>query len=74
MKKEDWRLTNQKNYLDSVKLDKKEYRLDVHNHCDFCWYEFRKGDRGYTTSDEYHWICEKCFIDFRDEFNWKVTK
>lgn len=74
MEKDDWRLTNQKNYLDNVKLNKREYNLNTHNHCAFCWHEFRKNDIGYTTCDEYHWICEGCFTDFKDEFDWTVTK
>jgi hypothetical protein len=28
---------------------------------------------GYTTPDEYHWICDSCFNDFREEFGWRVT-
>jgi predicted Fe-S protein YdhL (DUF1289 family) len=27
---------------------------------------------GYATLDEYHWICEDCFRDFREDFEWKV--
>lgn len=27
-------------------------------------------DRGYVTADDdYHWICEQCFADFRKKFN-----
>ena len=27
---------------------------------------------GYTTTDDYHWICEPCFEDFREQFKWTV--
>jgi hypothetical protein len=31
-------------------------------------------DRGYVTADDdYHWICEQCFADFREKSNWTVV-
>ncbi|MDT7806778.1 MAG: hypothetical protein QOJ70_591 [Acidobacteriota bacterium] len=27
---------------------------------------------GYATEDNYRWICEQCFKDFKDLFEWKV--
>ena len=27
----------------------------------------------YSTEDRYHWICPKCFNDFKDMFEWVVT-
>lgn len=52
-----------------------------HDHCAFCMVHF--GDHvfeddpntqlaGYTTDDGYHWICERCFEDFKDQFRWVV--
>ena len=70
----DWRLTNQKKYLDKVVLEKSEYNLSEHNHCEFCWYEFIGGDIGYTTEDKYYWICEQCFSDFYNDFKWALNK
>lgn len=30
--------------------------------------------RGYVTADDaYHWLCEQCFADFREKFNWTVV-
>jgi hypothetical protein len=23
--------------------------------------------------DEYHWICNKCFDDFKDLFEWRIV-
>ena len=28
--------------------------------------------KGYSTKDEYHWICPACYKDFKDLFQWKV--
>jgi hypothetical protein len=30
-------------------------------------------DTGPRREDDYHWICETCFEDFRDRFSWKVV-
>jgi predicted Fe-S protein YdhL (DUF1289 family) len=27
---------------------------------------------GYCTQDEYHWICDQCFKDFKERFHWTV--
>ncbi len=52
-----------------------------HEHCEFCWAKFMAADtssdpstlsEGYVTEDE-KWICDDCFADFRDEFNWSVV-
>lgn len=47
-----------------------------HDHCEYCGAKLSAlpGDlqRGYVTSDDYHWICEPCFADFRDELGWAV--
>lgn len=51
-----------------------------HDHCDFCFATFMVEDhpdvlhQGYATSDEYHWVCEKCFADFRELFQWAVVE
>jgi hypothetical protein len=82
--KEDWRLTNQENYLKGVTLVRRSYRQYAknpnwdHDHCDFCWAEFCfkqcEGalQEGYATLDDYHWICPTCFEDFKDMFEWKI--
>ncbi|HLX31797.1 MAG TPA: hypothetical protein VKR79_03395 [Gaiellaceae bacterium] len=28
--------------------------------------------RGPNGEDDYHWVCDDCFPDFRDQFNWSV--
>ncbi len=79
----DWRLAGQERYLKGVTLIWKNYRQPSdswdHDHCSFCWAKFAEIDEpnalreGYTTSDDYHWICQKCFIDFQDLFAWNVV-
>ena len=71
---QDYRLTNQKEYLSGKKLKRKPFRATPksdHEHCVFCWDKFLDGDEGYCA-DNYYWICEKCYADFKDMFRWKV--
>lgn len=78
----DWRLQGQEQNLKGVTLYWKRYKVTRenwdHDHCEFCWAKFAELDgsdifhEGYTTEDEYNWICKHCFDDFRDMFNWKV--
>ncbi len=74
----DWRLQGQERYLAGVALRRKKYtryREDwEHDHCEFCGRKFstREGDLndGYVTSDNYHWVCNDCYEDFKAVFNW----
>ncbi|HEX5173378.1 MAG TPA: hypothetical protein VFV91_04460 [Gaiellaceae bacterium] len=59
-----------------------------HDHCAFCWRKFmedtnplREPDSlgaGYAAvdrppgEDDYYWVCDECFEDFRDRFGWSV--
>jgi len=47
-----------------------------HDHCEFCGEKFSQveGDlhQGFVTLDNYHWVCERCFADFREEMKWTV--
>jgi len=77
----DWRLQGQERYLRGVTLARRTYKQYregwEHDHCEFCWTKFsEKGENlnvGYVTTDYYHWICENCYQDFKDMFQWKVT-
>jgi len=81
--KNDWRLQGQKQYFKGATLYLKKYTecSDAwdHDHCEFCWAKFSlEGsaidiDEGYATQDNYHWICKRCFGEFKDIFQWKVT-
>jgi hypothetical protein len=76
----DWRLQRQEKFLNGVSLIKKRYRKYRegwdHDHCEFCWAKFSEGPEdinfGYATTDDYHWICEQCFSDFSEMFQWSV--
>jgi hypothetical protein len=76
----DWRLQWQDKYLSNVELLRvpyEPYRKGwEHDHCAFCSEAISnfKSDlhNGYCTLDRYHWICEKCFNDFKDIFKWQV--
>jgi hypothetical protein len=81
-----WRLMGQETYLKGITLVYRKYRQYKknpdwdHDHCSFCWVEFSlEGcvdsiQEGYATEDGYHWICPKCFNDFKDRFQWKVVE
>ncbi len=46
-----------------------------HAHCEFCWDKALTYEACtfYCTEDMYHWICEKCFNDFREKFGWQES-
>jgi hypothetical protein len=50
-----------------------------HDHCQFCFATFMvEGlpdvlNEGYTTEDEYYWVCSKSFEDFKERFDWTVA-
>ena len=78
---DDWRLTNQKKYLYKAELLKcniLQYPNKDHEHCSFCWDKFGKNadmlKDGYCTTDSYHWICETCYSDFKDMFEWTLNE
>jgi hypothetical protein len=78
----DWRLSNGGDYLKGVTLSRRSWRETRpqwdHDHCELCLAKF--GDKrlpdalhdGFTTEDEYRWICETCFNDFRGFYDWRL--
>jgi hypothetical protein len=83
--KSDRRLQGQEKYLRGVTLVHRRYRRYPkdpnwdHDHCEFCWAKFMIEDspgvlhQGYATEDDCRWICEQCFADFADMFEWRVV-
>ena len=81
---DDWRLTGQEDLVAGVVLVRRKYRQYPtnpewdHDHCFFCGAKFSLEDapgllhEGYSTEDEYRWICDRCFDDFKDRFRWTV--
>ena len=82
----DWRLMGQERQLQGVVLLRRLYRRSPsnpkwdHDHCEFCTAKFMVEDHpdvlheGYCTEDECHWICDRCFTDFRSRFGWSVKE
>lgn len=78
----DWRLQGQQKFLKGIPLWWKEYARHgesrEHDHCEFCWAKFMGEGypdvlhEGYATEDNERWICEPCFEDFKDLFDWEV--
>jgi len=75
---DDWRLTNQKKYLYKKQLKYKSYdKPDEtwdHDHCVFCWDRIDEStSAAYADENCEHWICEKCFEDFKEMFEWEIV-
>jgi hypothetical protein len=80
---DDWRLhKNQAAYLTGLTLRRRRWRQSRpdwdHDHCEFCGAKFMDIDdsevlrEGWTDADEYRWICDSCFAEFRNRFAWVV--
>lgn len=79
MDKNDWRLTNQEEYLFGRTLTLKKFipiKTD-HEHCEFCWEKIMNENHpdiireAYVTNDEYYWVCPDCYNNFKEMFKWK---
>ena len=78
---DDWRITNQMQYLYRERLRLRSYApenpVNDHDHCEFCFAKFMLGnenqmqDEGYATDDGYRWICKTCYVDFKTLFDWQ---
>src|SRR3954470_5401091 len=83
---DDYRLQGQARYLQGATLHWSQYKQPSadwdHDHCEFCWKTLAEPASGcihaefsgYTTDDQYRWICKSCFDDFKERFEWKVSK
>src|SRR5882672_12163284 len=80
MPESDWCLQNQARYLTGVTLVRRRWTQTRdnwdHDHCEFCMAKFMASEvpdvlhEGWTTPDEYWWICDTCFNDFHERFGW----
>lgn len=73
----DWRLTNQMNYLYRKVLKKQAFKVYrdgwEHEHCEFCSKRIDKNTKvAYSSENNYYWICKKCYEDFKNLFEWTV--
>jgi len=80
---DDWRLQGQERYLSRATLFWRAWHQSRpnwdHDHCAFCRAKFLgRGDvpdvlrEGYTTEDEYHWVCGDCARDFAPGFKFTL--
>lgn len=76
---DDCRLRGQEQYLSGVTLYFRAWSQSEwdHDRCAFCAETFSDKSpdtlrEGYTTADRFHWICVRCFADFRERFQWRV--
>jgi hypothetical protein len=83
-----WRIGNA-HYLRGTVLRRERWEAPSerwdHDHCSFCWAEFSESEdpevqhEGYTTTEAhqhgagYHWVCEQCFADLKDEMHWQLA-
>lgn len=81
MQQNDWRLTNQMSYLYRKTFKKSVFKSTPthdHEHCEFCFDKFGEGEgflkSGYCTQDGYHWVCNECFSDFQEKFEWIILE
>lgn len=76
----DWRLNGQERYLYGAKIKRinflKKTMESDHEHCEFCFEKisnyFNTTHEAYCTEDEYYWICDNCYNDFKTMFDWKL--
>ncbi len=76
----DWRLQGQEKHLQGAVLERKAYqpyrREWEHDHCEFCSAKLSLDvpgalREGYATPDNYRWVCEDCYGDFKDLLGWQ---
>ena len=77
---DDWRLLPSHERLHGLTLVHQLWKpanpSNDHDHCEFCWEKFADYDGclhdGYSTEDHESWICEVCFQNFKERFQWRV--
>lgn len=81
--RDDWRIMGQESYLKGKTLQHRKFqnglRHDEHqDQCDFCYSGLNEDPenltRAYYSAEEEVWICEECFNDFREHFDWTVVE
>ena len=80
--RDDWRIMGQEGYLLNCRLQHRTYsralcRADFLQ-CEFCWDKFDEDPqhpkKAYFEPKGQYWICEKCYEDFKDMFEWTVQE
>jgi len=77
VEKDDWRLLNDVQHLLCQEIDPVDgediiEHLPHINKCQFCWDKVEDNKKGfwYVPLDKSCCICEECFNDFKEQFNW----
>ncbi len=73
----DWRIQGQEKCLGGKTFHFHSFEpsdTNDHEHCVFCTEKFGVDytKAGYSTMDDYYWVCEECFEDFKDMYSLKV--
>ena len=80
--RDDWRIMGQEGYLTDKllqhrKFDRKLCVLDF-DQCNFCYEIFDRNPEApltaYYEPIGKYWICEECYNDFKEHFNWTVEE
>lgn len=80
--RDDWRIMGQEGYLMGKSLQYRKFRKELchedYDQCDFCWECFDRDNstpmHAYFVPEERLWICERCYKDFREHFQWTVEE
>ena len=85
-KNDDWRILAYKGFMDGQKFEKLDFvssDKNDHEHCEFCYAKITDLENlsekveksGYVYKDleknRSHWLCQECFNDFKERFNFK---
>ena len=82
---DDWRLIGNFEHIIGHKFKKVKFKSNNkndHEHCVFCWTKITDIDiyephliEGYVTiskkTNQENWVCEKCYLDFKNKFDFK---
>lgn len=74
--RDDWRIRGQEGYLKDKYLKHIKFNCELcfedFDQCDFCYDIFDEGasEMAYYDPDTRHWVCEKCYKEFKSYFNW----
>lgn len=70
-----------KSYIESTNkgredLEDEDIQHYWHEHCTLCWEKAMTDITGtfYCTENMEDWICEECFNDFKNKYNWQAKE
>lgn len=80
--RDDWRLMGQEGYLKEKTLLHRHFdrKICVEDYlqCEFCWSSLEddegKGIMCFFEPEQKLWVCEECYSDFREHFDWTVIE